>query len=289
MGAICRGFRLARASWSVVMQERQLLWLPILSFLASLVVFAVFALGIYGIGLPESEDDIGVGFYILGFVLYVALSFVTIFFNAAVIGAATERLEGREASLSIGLGLARAPSRTDLRVGRDHRHGGDAPSSDPGARRHPRTDARRTPRHRLERDHVLRRPRAALRARHRARGDRTVGVALQARWGEQFTGNATIGLAIFLVALVVAHPARRSSRPRPRSSASRCSCSRSALVAAAGAACSGVFNAALYRYATTGEGAEPFSREDLDAAFKPKRGAVDTRPPMPPRPDPPLA
>jgi hypothetical protein len=55
-------------------------------------------------------------------------------------------------------------------------------------------------------------------------------------------------------------------------------------VAAAAAACSGVFNAALYRYAVTGDAAAPFTRDDLDAAFTPRRGHTDPRPSLPPPP-----
>ena len=288
MGSISRGFRLARASWSVVVQDRQLLWLPILSFLASLVVFAVFALGIYGIGLPESEEDIGVGFYLLGFVLYVALSFVTIFFNAAVIGAATERLEGREASLSIGLGLARAHlgqifvwavitatigmilRAIQERAGIFGRIVGGLLGIAWNAITFFVVPV------------VLYEPLSAPEAIKRSAS------LFRQRWGEQFTGNVTIGLAIFLVALAVGLPLVFVAAAAPIVGIPLLVVAVG-LVAAAGAACSGVFNAALYRYATTGEGAGPFSREDLDAAFKPKRGAVDTRPPMPPRPDPPLA
>ena len=59
----------------------------------------------------------------------------------------------------------------------------------------------------------------------------------------------------------------------------------------------GVFNAALYRYAVGGQAAGVFSREDLDAAFRPRRGKADDRPPdaaatpsrRRPRPDPLLA
>ena len=40
---------------------------------------------------------------------------------------------------------------------------------------------------------------------------------------------------------------------------------------AIGAACSGVFNAALYRYATTGEASGAFSLEDMNASFRPRR------------------
>ena len=67
MGRIGRGFRLARASWSLVMDERQLLVLPVLSFLASLVVLAIFLLGMVGIGLPAPDERLGVGFYVLAF------------------------------------------------------------------------------------------------------------------------------------------------------------------------------------------------------------------------------
>lgn len=105
MGAITRGLRLARASWSVVAEERQLLWLPILSMAASLVIIGVFAAGIFGIGLPD-ENEVGIEHYLIGFVLYVLLSFVSFFFGAAVIAAATEKMDGEPASLSSGLKIA---------------------------------------------------------------------------------------------------------------------------------------------------------------------------------------
>ncbi len=43
MGSISRGFRLAKASWGVVKQDRELLVLPVISFVCSLVVMGVFA------------------------------------------------------------------------------------------------------------------------------------------------------------------------------------------------------------------------------------------------------
>jgi hypothetical protein len=183
MGAIGRGFRLARASWSVVTQERQLLLLPVLSFAASVAVIAVFALGIFRIGVPESEDDIGTGLYVLAFVFYVVMSFVTIFFNAAVIGAATERLEGRQASLAIGLALARRHIGQIFVWAVITATVGMIFARRPGARRDLRPRAGRSPRHRLERDHVLRGAGAAVRARHGARGDHAVGVDLQGSLG----------------------------------------------------------------------------------------------------------
>ena len=46
---------------------------------------------------------------------------------------------------------------------------------------------------------------------------------------------------------------------------------------AVGAACSGVFNAALYRYATTGEASGAFSIEDMNGSFRPKKGFLGKR------------
>jgi len=43
------------------------------------------------------------------------------------------------------------------------------------------------------------------------------------------------------------------------------------LLATVGTTMTGVFNAALYRYATTGEASAPFSSDDLHGAFRPKR------------------
>ena len=285
MDAIGRGFRLARASWSVVTEERQLLVLPILSFVASLVVMAVFALGIVGIGIPESEEDVGLGFYLLAVLFYVAMSFVTIFANAAVIGAATERLEGRDASLSIGLALAK-------------RHLGQifvwaVITATVGM----------ILRAIQERSGILGRVLAGIigiawnaitffvvpvllyepvTAPEAIKRSATI---FRARWGEQFTGNATIGLAMVLVGIAVSLPLIALAAAAPVIGIPLLVLAIGA-VAAAGAACSGVFNAALYRYAVTGEAAAPFTREDLDTAFKPKRGHVDTRPPLPPPPPP---
>jgi hypothetical protein len=107
MGSMARGFRLAKASWGVVKQDRELLVLPLISFICSLLVTAVFALGAFGIGLPAQGESANPALYVLGFVMYVALAFVTIFFNAAVIGTAMKRLKGEDASIKDGLALAR--------------------------------------------------------------------------------------------------------------------------------------------------------------------------------------
>ena len=47
MGRFQRSVGLAKASWSVLKSEKQLAWLPVLSFIGSVVVMALFGLAIW--------------------------------------------------------------------------------------------------------------------------------------------------------------------------------------------------------------------------------------------------
>jgi Family of unknown function (DUF6159) len=271
MGSIGRGFRLARASWSVVRQDRELLWLPVISFLCLLVVMGVFALGALGIGIPEDGGSVSPGLYVLGFVMYVTLSFVAIFFNAAVIGTAMRRLEGHDAHIRDGLALARQ------HVG--HIFVWALITATVGM--------------------ILR----ALQERFGFLGRIVIGLIgvawnvitffvvpvllyepvgvgesikrsaslFRQRWGEQFIGNATIGLAIVIVAIPVALVGGLLAAAVPLVGIPVLVLAIGALMAI-GVACSGVFNAALYRYATTGNASGAFTQDDLNASFRPRRG-----------------
>lgn len=94
MGRIGRTIELAKASWRVLKADKELLLLPVLSFVATIVV-AVSFLAPLLVNLDETtvEDPGAVG-YVLLFAAYLVLAFITIFFNAALVSAANERLEG---------------------------------------------------------------------------------------------------------------------------------------------------------------------------------------------------
>jgi hypothetical protein len=271
MGAISRGFRLAKASWGVVRQDRELLWLPVLSFLCSLVVIAVFALGAVGIGLPEQDESANPLLYGLAFVMYVALSFVAIFFNAAVIGTAMRRLEGHDAKISDGIALARQHlgkifvwAIITATVGM-----------------------------------ILR----TLQERAGLLGRILIGIVgvawnlitffvvpvllyepvgvgesikrsasiFRERWGEQFIGAGTIGLAMFLLSIPILLVGGALAVTVPLVGVPLLVLALGVLIAV-GAACTGVFNAALYRYATTGQASGAFTDDDLSGAFRPRGG-----------------
>jgi hypothetical protein len=114
-GRFSRSLALARASWAVVRADKELLWLPVLSALALLLLVGSFvlpaaALGGFGTGFATAEPGVGLAFGV--FVGYVATYFVAIFFNTALVGAALVRMDGGNPTLRDGLAIAWA------RVGR---------------------------------------------------------------------------------------------------------------------------------------------------------------------------
>jgi hypothetical protein len=271
MGALSRGFRLMKASWGVVRDDHQLLWLPMISFLCSLVVMAVFGLGALGIGIPEHGESPSPALWVLLFVMYVVLSFVTVYFNAAVIGTAMKRLKGEDASIRDGLALARqhvgqifvwalitATVGMILRVLQE-RAGllGRIVLGLIGVAWTVITF--------FVVPVILYEPVSAPQAIKRSAS------IFRQRWGEQFTGQATIGIAIFLIAIPIVLIGGLITAAAPVVGIPLLVIAIGVL-AAIGAACTGVFNAALYRYATTGESSGAFSLDDMNGSFRPRRG-----------------
>jgi len=109
MGRISRTFELAKASWAVLKQDKELVVLPILSLLATIAVAATFLIPIISSGDAGALEDAGTGEYVLMGVAYLVLAFITIFFNAALVHAADERMDGGDPT--IGSALAGAASR----------------------------------------------------------------------------------------------------------------------------------------------------------------------------------
>jgi len=103
MGRISRTIELAKASWQVLKADKELLVLPILSLVATLIVAASFLAPILMTGNGTDIEDPGTVGYVLMFIAYVALAFITIFFNAALVHAANERLDGGDPTVGSAL------------------------------------------------------------------------------------------------------------------------------------------------------------------------------------------
>jgi hypothetical protein len=108
-GRFARSLALAKASWSVVQADKELLWLPVISVLALLLLLGSFvapavALGAFGSATAAGEPN--TAFALGGFVFYVLAYFVAIFFNTALVGAALIRMDGGNPTLRDGLAIA---------------------------------------------------------------------------------------------------------------------------------------------------------------------------------------
>lgn len=106
MSKIKNTFSLAGSSWSVLKADKALLVLPLLSGIASIIVALSFLFPLFLTG-GTTEDPTPLTYVVL-FAMYIALAFVTIFFNTALVSGAYQRLRGGDPTLASALGGAAA-------------------------------------------------------------------------------------------------------------------------------------------------------------------------------------
>ena len=111
MGRIRKTWELAKDSWAILKGDKELVALPVMSAVTMLVVAAVFGglVLLVGDGLSgnSSEDfDPGPFGYLLIAIAYFAVAFVGVFFNAALVAGAYQRLTGGNPTLGSALGGA---------------------------------------------------------------------------------------------------------------------------------------------------------------------------------------
>jgi hypothetical protein len=244
---------------------------PLLAFIAQ--VFAVLSFGgiSFGLGLfdvPEANPL----HYVVGFAFYFVCYFTTIFFNAAVIGAARIRLDGGDPTVMDGLRIAGS------HIGKIAGYALIAATVGLILR----TIAERS-------GLIGRIIIAILGAAWSAITFFVVPVLvfeptgpiesikrstqiLKERWGEGFIGNGSIGFAMFLMllpALGLSGLLGYAVHPLAGVGLAVLSVITVALI---GSTLSGIYLSALYAYATTGKVGAGFDETDMSAAFRSKKG-----------------
>ncbi len=106
MSRITNSFALARSSWEVLKADKELILLPIISGIASVIVAITFIVPVFVAG---AGDGTMTGTSLLALLpMYFVLAYITIFFNAALVSAANERLEGGDPTIGSAIrGAAR--------------------------------------------------------------------------------------------------------------------------------------------------------------------------------------
>jgi len=111
MSKLSNGWRIMKASAAVLKMDPELLVFPLLSGVATLLVTATFIVPFAFIGqgfgaLENLDENVGYLGYVVGFLYYLVLYSLIFFFNAALVGATMIRLDGGNPTLSDGLNIA---------------------------------------------------------------------------------------------------------------------------------------------------------------------------------------
>lgn len=108
-GRFSNSFTLVKASANVLRLDKELMVFPLMSGVAAVLVTASFIAPIFWVGGPQifAEGE-GASYvaYAFGFLFYLVQYAVIFFFNAALVGAALIRLDGGDPTVSDGLAIA---------------------------------------------------------------------------------------------------------------------------------------------------------------------------------------
>ena len=104
MGRIGRSFQLVGQSYRILMQDKELMVLPLISGLVIATAVVGFAFG-FGVDSATLQGR-GPELYVPMFLLYVVTYTIGIFFQAAVIAGATERMRGGDPTVRSALAAA---------------------------------------------------------------------------------------------------------------------------------------------------------------------------------------
>ncbi len=104
MGKIATTWELMKSSWRILMQDKPLLLLPMISGIAGLLVLAAFILPFIGVGggLRHTASP-SFATYVVAFCYYLCNFFVIYFFNAALVDYVVTRLRGDEPTIGNSL------------------------------------------------------------------------------------------------------------------------------------------------------------------------------------------
>ena len=275
-----RSWALLKSSAYVLSQDKELLLFPLFSAGALLVVMACFALPVLGLGAFDGlrgGERISTAMYIVAFLFYFSQYFVIFFFNSALVGAAMMRLDGGDPTFKDGMRIATSKIGTIA--------GYAAIAATVGM--------------------ILR----IIQERVGFIGKIIVGLLgvgwtiatfmvvpvlvhrdvgpveaikesaylLKETWGENVIGQAGLGLAfgfiffvVFVAGAFVVFVSLLTHSAWLIGLAVVMTLLAVALTALVQAALGGIYSAALYRYATTGEGSNGFPAEQMKLAFAPK-------------------
>lgn len=107
--SIGRTWSIVKICWAILQKDRELVVFPICSGISAILIVLMSSGLASGLGALDrlfGESELTNGDYIFLLILYFVLSFVIMFFNSALVGAAMVRIRGGNPTVKDGLGIA---------------------------------------------------------------------------------------------------------------------------------------------------------------------------------------
>ena len=267
MGRMQRGWHLAKISWGVIREQPAALALPLVAAAAEGAVAAGYILGITGTSDLEQRSA---AHYIALYPLLVILTIIATFANAVIVAIADARLRGAPISvrqafsatvgrlpLLIGWSLISATVGLLLRILEERLPiAGRIGAALFGVAWSLAT--------------ILVIPVLVIEGVGPVDAVKRSGKLFRERWGESLIGQAAIGLPIFLVGLPFLILGGFIAAHSLIIGVIILALSIGAIIALTGAL-TGVFQTALYRFATDGASHGTFTADEMAMAFRPRR------------------
>lgn len=280
---LSNGWELVKASWAVLQADKELVVFPIVSAVALAVVSIAFLAPIFAAGVLDNllfrgGDSAGALTLLVGFAFYFVQYFIILFANSALIGAALIRLDGGDPTVAdgiriawshlpsiLGYALIAATVGIILRaLSRSRRGLGRIVGSILGVAWNLAT--------------FLVLPVLIVEDLGPVQGLKRSAQLLRSTWGEQITGNVSItglfliaGLALTLLILAPAVYLSANVSPLFLGLGLGVLIPSYLLIALLNSTMSGIFAAAVYRFATQGEAGTFFPPSLVERAFRPAR------------------
>src|SRR5215211_770147 len=281
MSRLANSWRLVQASWAVLRSDKELVIFPIISGIATLIVFALFAVPLWVSGYFERLEDDASGQKVTGFIvlfaMYVVLYTIVNYCNAALVGAALLRLRGGNPTANDGFKIANqrlVPIIGYALIGATVGVALQALKERAGFLGQVIGWLGQTAWN-IATFLVI--PVLVVEGVGPIEAVKRSAALLKRTWGEQIVGNAGIGLVfgligvgVLLAGAMVVMVAAATGLIALIVLAVVVVAAAFAAVLAVGAALKGIYTAALYRYAAEGQTDSFFPSDVVRAAFRPK-------------------
>ena len=105
MGRLSRGWEMTKLSFKIIGMNKSLLLFPVISGILIMLIISTFVVGFWF--FPQMAEMPPYLWFIVGFLLYIIMFYISYFFQAALVACAYDTMEGKQPTIGYGIGQAK--------------------------------------------------------------------------------------------------------------------------------------------------------------------------------------